>query len=94
MLARDWHRRLLSRTIRPMTDAAKKLLSQALSLSTEEQRWLTERLVDAASTTEDEVRRAWNKVAAERLERAARGELKLVSHEDVQAHARELLVDR
>ena len=77
-----------------MTDAAKRLLSQALSLSSDEQRWLTEQLVEAALSSEDEVRRAWNRLAAERLERAAQGELKLVSHEDVQAHARELLVER
>ncbi|NOY89851.1 MAG: hypothetical protein GXP55_01485 [Deltaproteobacteria bacterium] len=77
-----------------MTDAAQRLLDEALTLSGQERRWLAQRLIEAVPAGDDEVRHAWNLLAAQRLERAAGGGAKLISHEDVLAHARELLADR
>jgi len=83
-----------------MTAAAKKLLNEALSLSVQEQRWLTQRLLDAAPVAldaapvdQEEVRCAWNQLAAQRLEEAERSETEPVSYADVQAHARALLAN-
>lgn len=74
-----------------MTDAAKKLLDEVLALPEEDQRWLSDALVDRIDPIDDELRTAWNEAAVERLEALERGEAKLVSHDEARARARAIL---
>lgn len=74
-----------------MTDAAKKLLDEVLALPEEDQRWLSDALLDRIDPIDDDVRAAWNEAAVERLEALERGEAKLVSYEETRARARAIL---
>jgi len=74
-----------------VTDAAKKLLEEALALPEDDQRWLTDRLLDRVEPVDDDVRAAWNEAAVGRLEALERGDAKLVSHDEVRARARAIL---
>ena len=74
-----------------MTDAAKKLLADALTLPDEDQRWLSEKLLDRLDPVDEDVRAAWNQAAVERLEALERGEAELVSYDEVRARMRAVL---
>jgi hypothetical protein len=74
-----------------VTDAAKKLLTQVLALPEEDQRWIADRLLDHVPRDADEIERAWADEAVERLERAERGEAKLVSYDDVRERVQGML---
>ena len=77
-----------------MTDAAKKILAEFDALPEDDQRWLADVIVDRVRSTEqDEIHDAWAQVAVDRLKRAERGEAKLVSYGEVQAHVRATLRD-
>jgi len=74
-----------------VTDAAKKLLADALTLPDEDQRWLSEKLLDRLDPVDEDVRAAWNQAAVERLEALERGEAELVSYDEVRARMRAVL---
>ena len=76
-----------------MTDAARKLLEEALALPKEQQRWLADQLLEVVPADE-EVADAWAGEAVERLERAERGEAKLVSYDEVRERAQRVLRDK
>lgn len=72
-----------------MSTAAKKLLHDVLALPEDEQRWVTERLLDCVPRDAEQLDRAWADEAVERLERlerAERDDAKLVPYEEVRAH--------
>ncbi len=77
-----------------VTDAAKKLLEEALALPEEDQRWLAERLLESVPREADEVDEAWASEAVARLERAERGDAKLVSYDEVRGRAHQVLRDK
>ncbi|MBW2463088.1 MAG: addiction module protein [Deltaproteobacteria bacterium] len=68
-----------------MSDAAKKLLDEVLALPEDDQRWLSDRLLDRVDPIDDDVREAWNQAAIGRLERLERGEDKPVPWDEAQA---------
>jgi hypothetical protein len=68
-----------------VTDAAKKLLDEVLALPEEDQRWLSDALLDRIDPITDDVREAWNRVAVERLERLERGEDDVVPWDEAEA---------
>lgn len=68
-----------------MSNAAKKLLADVLALPDDDRRWIAERLLDRVPRDAPEITTAWAETAIERLERAERGDAKLVSFEQVSA---------
>lgn len=74
-------------------DAARKLLEEALALPKEQQRWLADQLLEVVPADE-EVAEAWAGEAVTRLERAERGEAKLVSYDEVRERAQRVLRDK
>ena len=73
-----------------MTDAAKKILEQIDALPEEQQRWLTEVLVERtrdADDGDDDLSDEWKAELAERIGQIDRGEVELV---DADAIADEL----
>ena len=66
-----------------VSNAAKKLLADVLALPEDDRRWLAERLLDRAPRDAKQIASEWADAAIERLERAERGDAKLVSFEQV-----------
>jgi hypothetical protein len=79
--------------VRSVTDAAKKLLEQVLALPEEDRRWLRDKLLDRLPTEDPQTEAAWAEEAVRRLERAERGEAKLLSYDEVRAHVQRALRD-
>jgi hypothetical protein len=79
--------------VRSVTDAAKKLLEQVLALPEEDRRWLRDKLLDRLPTENPQTEAAWAEEAVRRLERAERGEAKLLSYDEVRAHVQRALRD-
>jgi hypothetical protein len=79
--------------VRSVTDAAKKLLEQVLALPEEDRRWLRDKLLDRLPTEDPQIEAAWAEEAVRRLERAERGEAKLISYDEVRAHVQRALRD-
>jgi hypothetical protein len=76
-----------------VTGAAKKLLEQVLALPEENCRWLREELLDRLPTEGRQVEAAWAEEAVRRLERAERGEAKLIAYDEVRARVQRALRD-
>ena len=74
-----------------VSNAAKKLLAEVLALPDDDRRWLAERLLDRVPRDAQQIASAWVDTAIERLERAERGEAKLVSFEQVSANVQAVL---
>jgi hypothetical protein len=79
--------------VRSVTDAAKKLLEQVLALPEEDRRWLRDKLLDRLPTEDPQTEAAWAEEAVRTLERAERGEAKLLSYDEVRAHVQRALRD-
>jgi hypothetical protein len=79
--------------VRSVTDAAKKLLEQVLALPEEDRRWLRDKLLDHLPTVDPQTEAAWAEEAVRRLERAERGEAKLISYDEVRANVQRALRD-
>ena len=75
-----------------MTEAARTILDQALSLADEERLRLAEALFDSLSAdAQEEIDRAWREEILRRMDQVRRGEVELESWEDVRRAGREAL---
>ena len=74
-----------------MTSAAKKVLEQALALTEREREELAAALSDSLSSEAGTLGPAWTAEVGERLEALERGDVELVSWEDVEARLRSRL---
>ncbi len=75
-----------------MTDAARTLLGQALSLGEDERLGLAEALFDSLSAeAQERIEEAWRKEILRRVEEVRRGEVELESWDDVRRAGREAL---
>ena len=87
-----WHLRPTPRKLGPVTDAARSLLNQALSLADEERLRLAEALFDSLSAdAQEQIDRAWREEVLRRMSEVRRGEVELESWEDVRRAGREAL---
>ena len=75
-----------------MTDAARSIFDQALSLADEERLRLAEALFDSLSAdAQEQIDRAWREEVLRRMGQVRRGEVELESWEDVRRAGREAL---
>ena len=65
-----------------MTEAAKKIMQDALALPEEDRSALVHALMKSLPDTTEEVERAWGEEIALRLDRQARGETKAVDWDE------------
>lgn len=75
-----------------MTDAARKVLAEFSALSDDDQRWLTEVLVERLRDTEDEGERLsddWKGELTDRIGEIERGDVELVDADSITAELRE-----
>ena len=77
-----------------MSSRARKILEDAYSLTPSDRALLAGELADVGDDEPEEVRAAWVQEAVRRLEQAERGEVELVSWEDVRARVRRTLETR
>lgn len=88
----QWQQCLVLRRLTPVTDAARNIFDQALSLADEDRLRLAEALFDSLSTdAQEQIDRAWREELVRRMGQVRRGEVELESWEDVRRAGREAL---
>lgn len=66
-----------------MSAVANKVLQEALNLPVEDRAFLVDSMIHSLQTTDSEIDQLWAQEAESRINAAKRGEIKIISEEDV-----------